>query len=310
MISKKFFTTGEVSQIVDISRATVSRKFDAGILRGKKNPITGERLISRESLVSFMRQYNLPLKGLEKGAEKRVLLASADKHLHFLVSSVLSQDENIKLDAVTSGYDALIMCSKTPADVLILDIELSDISCAEAIRSLRRFDLQKNMKVLCCLKTSDVDKFLEIGADDYLAKDSLNEAALATKIAQLIGAEHKAQPPGGKYDHKRRWPRVSVDIPTDLEVYRVHTPEVSEQGKASVENISLGGAYLSNIHLESGNIPIDTFRFLLNIDQPPLNNWQAECKVIRLQGNGSLTAGVQFISLSEQNKNKINGMIS
>ena len=59
MVTKKYFTTGEVAKLLDISRSTVMRKFDKGIFRGKKNPITGERMVARESLDAFMKQYNL-----------------------------------------------------------------------------------------------------------------------------------------------------------------------------------------------------------------------------------------------------------
>jgi len=60
MTLKNYITTGEVAKLLNISRSTVSRKFDSGGLQGKKNPITGERLISPKSLVVFMEKFNLP----------------------------------------------------------------------------------------------------------------------------------------------------------------------------------------------------------------------------------------------------------
>jgi len=93
-----------------------------------------------------------------------------------------------------------------------------------------------------------------------------------------------------------------------LEVYRVNAPHLNEQGNARVRNISIGGAYLSRISLDKGDIPSEAFRFLLRIDQSPLNDWQAECKVARLQADGDITAGVQFVNISQQNKDKIAGI--
>lgn len=80
MTSKDFLTTGEAAKLVDISRSTISRNFDKGIFQGKKNPITGERFISRESLISFLKQYNLPFDALVL-EKKKILLGSADDHL-------------------------------------------------------------------------------------------------------------------------------------------------------------------------------------------------------------------------------------
>jgi hypothetical protein len=54
MILKEFYSTGEAAQILNISRSTVSHKFDVGLLKGKKNPITGERFVSGESIVALI----------------------------------------------------------------------------------------------------------------------------------------------------------------------------------------------------------------------------------------------------------------
>ena len=58
MEPKRYLTSGEVAEILGVSRGTVSKRFDEGILDGKKNPITGKRLISPESLKDFMKRYD------------------------------------------------------------------------------------------------------------------------------------------------------------------------------------------------------------------------------------------------------------
>jgi hypothetical protein len=77
-------------------------------------------------------------------------------------------------------------------------------------------------------------------------------------------------------------------------MYSVRTPYRRDSGIAVMENISMGGAYLSGIELEGGMLPCEPFRISLSADQEPLKNWRAHCKVVRLQSNGSLVAGVQF----------------
>lgn len=309
MSVKEYFSTGEVSQLLNISRATVSRKFDSGIFYGKKNPITGERLISRDSLLSFMRQFNIPLNGLEKTATKNLLISSDDEKMQYLAHEAFGGDNRIKVSTVSSGYDALIACSKTPPDLFIIDNELSDISCAEAIKSLKRQDENAEMKILCCLKTHDVDTASNIDADDYLAKDTVESEILAEKALNLLNIVSDSPAKGERFDHKRRFPRIPVNLPADLELYRVNNPEIVEEGNAKVDNISMGGAYLSQINLTQGSIPSDSFSFLLGIDQPRLKDWEAECKIVRLKVNGALTAGIQFINVSQENKNKISSLI-
>lgn len=93
---KNYITTGEVAKLLNISRSTVSRKFDSGDLQGKKNPITGERLISRKSLMVFMEKYNLPLDILTI-EKKRILLGTSDEWIATLGQKIFSEEERIKL---------------------------------------------------------------------------------------------------------------------------------------------------------------------------------------------------------------------
>ncbi len=58
-VPKGYLTTGEAMNLLPISRSTIGRYFELGRLEGIKNPITGMRLISEESLVNFAKQYGL-----------------------------------------------------------------------------------------------------------------------------------------------------------------------------------------------------------------------------------------------------------
>jgi len=46
-------------------------------------------------------------------------------------------------------------------------------------------------------------------------------------------------------------------------------------------------------------------KILRKIEHDLLNEWQAECNVARLQIDQSITAGVNFVNISQQNKDKI-----
>jgi signal transduction histidine kinase len=193
MKGEKFFTTGEVSEILDISRATVSRKFDLGLLTGKKNPITGDRLINYDSLVSFMKKYHLSINDIEQLGEeeeetenKYILLASTDENLQNILKDTFSKDNRIQLSIETSVYDALINCSKNPPDLFIIDEELPGISCKEAINSIKKNEELMDLKILCCLTKFDQNKISEIGADNYIIKEMLENITPERQKA-LIG---------------------------------------------------------------------------------------------------------------------------
>jgi len=61
-------TTGDVVKMLDglITRSTVTRYYDNGILRGWKNPITGRRLIDPESVKALAKKSGIELsEGME-----------------------------------------------------------------------------------------------------------------------------------------------------------------------------------------------------------------------------------------------------
>jgi CheY-like chemotaxis protein len=293
MTSKDFLTTGEAAKLVEISRSTISRNFDKGIFQGKKNPITGERFISRESLVSFLKQYNLPFEDLIQ-EKKKILLGTADDHLFSFIQMILSDDDRVEIERVLFGGDVLVGCSKKHPDLLILDEELSDIPSAEVIRSLRRMAELQNLKIVCCTKGRNARKCLDWGADEAFSKEGLIQEEIARTIYSFLNLQEELPPKDQNFNHQRRWPRLAIHLPLQLGVYPLRTPYRRNSGSAVMDNISLGGAYLSGLQLEGGVLPCEPFRLLLSADQEPLKSWRAHCKVVRLQSNGSVTAGVQF----------------
>jgi len=293
MTSSEFLTTGEAAQLIEISRSTISRNFDKGIFQGKKNPITGERMISRESLINFLKQYNLPTDNLAL-EKKRILVGTADDHLYSQLQRILSEDGRVQLDRVVFGGDVLISCSKARPELLILDEELTDIPTMEVIRSLRRISDQQDLKIVCSVKSRNSRRCLDWGADEALARENLSEEELAKAVYHFLNLPQELPEEDLNYKHQRRWPRLALHLPLKIGVYSVRTPYRRDSGLAMMENISVGGAYLSDMKLEGGVIPCEPFRILLESEQEPLKDWKAHGKIVRLQSNGSLTAGVQF----------------
>ena len=105
---------------------------------------------------------------------------------------------------------------------------------------------------------------------------------------------------------KRRWPRIDVDIPAQLQVFSTSDPIHCINGQAQVKNISSTGAFLAEISLEETLNPQDAYRVLLKIDQPPLSNWMAESILLHVSQDN--TAGLKFINLSKQNRLKMANM--
>ncbi len=305
MTPKEFFSSGEAARILNISRSTVQRKYDLGILVGKKNAVTGERFVSRESLMEFMRQHDLPLDHLELD-RRRILLASPGENLPSLLQGIFSGDARVEIKRTTFGGDVLTLCSKEKPDLLILDEGLPDLPCGEIVKSLRRAEETREIPILCHSRASDDRRCTECGADGSLLKGTVDRAHLARRLYSVLALSEEMPPQPEAYEHRRRWPRLNLHLPAKIKVYRLRTPQVRHEGEALLENISGGGALLSNIRVEKGVIPCEPFRFVLEVDAGPLKNWRAHCRVVRLECNGSMAAGVEFMRLSR----KMLGMIT
>jgi hypothetical protein len=167
----------------------------------------------------------------------------------------------------------------------------------EIIRSLRRTDNQQALKIICVGNARSVRRCLDWGADEVLGKESLSREELAKTIYIFLNLPQEISEEERQYSHQRRWPRMALHLPLKIGVYSIRTPYRRDTGLATMENISLGGAFLSEFSLESGMIPCEPFRVLLEADQEPLKDWKAHGKVVRLQSNGTVSTGIQFTRL-------------
>ncbi len=304
MIPKEFYTTGEAAEVLQISRSSISRKFDRGIISGKKNPVTGERLVSRESLVAFMEQHHLPVESMVM-EKKWVLLGTTDDELFSLFQKIFDEDNRVKLERESYGGDVLVWCSRGRGDLLVIDEDLSDIPSAEVIRTLRRQEEQKGLKIVFITRKQKAKQGLQWGADVVFRREGLDQKELRRRLYSLLELPEVRSGMKEEVEHRRKWPRLRAQLPARIKVYRLRMPARKDLGKAMVENISRGGAYLTGIEMEGGEIPCEPFHVLMEVNQEPLKDWRAHCKVARLQSNGSITAGVQFVRISESNLEKI-----
>jgi CheY-like chemotaxis protein len=308
MALKEYYSTGEAAQLLGISRSTISRKFDLGVLMGKKNPITGDRLISRESIEALMKLYNIPPEAFAP-KKKRILVSTPDPSFLSLLSQIFAQDPYLCIEKLSLEASVLNECIEKRPDLLLIDGMLPDQPWSEIIHSLREIEELKNLKILCLAKPQQARRYFTWGVDDVWPKGLMEEHDLKERLYSLLTIQKEITGADESFEHHRRWPRKTVRLPAKIWVYPLRAPSLRDPGEATVENISGGGAFLSEMQLESGVIPCEPFRIFLRIDQPPIKNWRAHCKVVRLLANDQLFgAGVQFVRLPKSNLRMIEAL--
>jgi len=306
---KKLLTTGEVAELLGVSRLTVQRKFDRGELWGTRHPVTGKRFISRECVKQVMREFGL-LEGGSETQEKDVLICSPDSAFAAKVAEGFARDDRIRVDRVAYGADALVRCSREQPDLLVVDEELEDLRAENLLRAIRRTGLEDGLKIILCTRAGATGEYLEWGADACVSKENLDEASVALSAYPLLELVEPDSMSTEPIEHQRRWPRFPVNLKARLDVYPLARPDERTEGEGVLRNLSREGAYLTDIRLPGGSLPAEPFGIRLSLADAPLAGWDADCKVVRLQVVDRLSAGLEFVKMTDRNAKKLDRLLA
>ncbi|MBW7906660.1 MAG: response regulator [Phycisphaerae bacterium] len=187
--AKSVFTTGEVADICKISQQTVIRCFDSGKLRGFRVPGSRFRRIPRESLIQFMKDNNIPLKQLETG-RKRVLVVDDDPAIVEMLVELLERDGRFEVQTASDGFQAGLRTQEFRPDVIVLDYLLPGLNGDAVIERIRSEATLQSVRIIVVsgvVKPQDVQRLLDAGANDFLQKPFEIES-LVERITEMACA--------------------------------------------------------------------------------------------------------------------------
>ncbi len=130
---KEVLTTGDVAEICQVAPRTVSKWFDSGQLKGYRVPGSKDRRIPVADLMKFMREHGMPLRGLESGLTK-VLVVSPDRSLCDSVVESLTRQRTYECSHAESAFAAGVAAAKLQPVVVLVDVQ-SEVLCDAAIWS-------------------------------------------------------------------------------------------------------------------------------------------------------------------------------
>ncbi|NLH14999.1 MAG: response regulator [Phycisphaerae bacterium] len=184
---KELYTTGEAADICNVSQQTIIRCFDSGKLSGFRIPGSRFRRIPRDSLVKFMKEHDMPLKNLESG-KKKVLIVDDDQEIVELMVDVLGRDGRFDIRTASSGYDAGIMTQQFRPDLIILDYMLPDVNGNVVCQTIRKNDEFANTKIMIVsgvVNPDEIDNLLKAGAQEFVKKP-FNISQIVEKIISVL----------------------------------------------------------------------------------------------------------------------------
>jgi excisionase family DNA binding protein len=133
---KDVLTTGEVARLCGVAARTVSKWFDNGQLAGFKIPGSRDRRIPRETLVRFMRAHGIPLRGLDGGGT-RVLIVAVDYESADALRVALERGFDYQVQVATGVFEAGLLARQNRPHVVLLDTDLPGLNPKEMRQALR-----------------------------------------------------------------------------------------------------------------------------------------------------------------------------
>ncbi len=186
---KTVFTTGEVAQICNLSQQTIIRCFDSGRLGGYRVPGSKFRRITRDALIKFLKENNIPIPLDElEGGKIRVLVVDDDPAIVEMLTDVLERDGRFEVITATTGFDAGLRTREFHPDVILLDYMLPDINGNAVCRSIRSDEGLKDVRIIIVSGVIDreqVDRLFADGADDFIQKP-FDIEHLVNRIVELV----------------------------------------------------------------------------------------------------------------------------
>ncbi|MFA6307863.1 MAG: response regulator [Patescibacteria group bacterium] len=120
--------------------------------------------------------------------DKKILIVEDDDFLLQMYSTKLEL-EGFKVFEAINGLQGLKIAQKEKPDLILLDLNLPELSGFEVLSQLKREDDTKGIKVLILTNYSqkeDIDRCLDLGADDYLIKAHFVPSEVIAKIKVIL----------------------------------------------------------------------------------------------------------------------------
>lgn len=152
------------------------------------------------------------------------------------------------------------------------------------------------------LDVSSVNKILNRRAGPVFRKDTIRKVF---KAARDLGYDFGRL----KYQHRRKHPRTEVAIGTELSIYG-KDGRLYDQGMATIRDISLGGARVTDIALPLGTLPVEPFTVGLRPMQKPVDDLDLQGQIVRIHANGTVSFGIEFRALEAGVERKLRRLAS
>jgi len=147
------------------------------------------------------------------------------------------------------------------------------------------------------LDVSSVNKILNRRQGPVFRKDTIRKVF---KVARDLGYDFGRL----KYQHRRRHARTELSVGAEIYIYH-KDGSLYDQGVATIRDISLCGARITDVTLPLGTFPVEPFTVGIRPMERPVDDIEIPGTIVRYHLNGLASYGVEFQKLESALEKKL-----
>jgi len=167
MPEKPYFSTQDISRLLNVSLSSVSKWIDKGELKAYLTP-GGYRRVRRENLVEFMKRYRMPIPPELEPLKRKILIIDHELcTLKTFSRLIKTHDKNLEVEIRQSAIEGLLYIGTYKPHLVLLDMVMPNIDSYEFCQKIKQNPETKGIKIIAITGHSEVnhrDRPLEVDA--------------------------------------------------------------------------------------------------------------------------------------------------
>ena len=163
---------------------------------------------------------------------------------------------------------------------------------------LKKRVTQEDIAKACKIDQGSVSRILNEDTRDSFAEETIQKVF---KVAREIGYLHPSLITSNRRESSRR----KAELTGKVQVL-IGTNTIYDEGEIDIDEISMSGMLLRNFRTKKRSLPMDRFKFNVDVTEGRLKGFKCRCKLVRFSDNeDEFALAVKFDSLDEDAKDKL-----
>ena len=166
---KNIFTTHDVSKLLQVNPRSVINWIEQDLLKSYRTP-GGHRRISRDHLLAFLRNHEIPEPPALTEEKLKVLIVEDEDSIVKILTTFFERQNSYQINSASDGITALIDIGRSHPDLIVLDILIPGVDGLEVCRRIKEDPRNRTAIIAMSGRPEIESKILQAGADCFLPK--------------------------------------------------------------------------------------------------------------------------------------------